>query len=494
MDSKTAIAAAPIEIELKFAIDPADIAAFRRLPFLRDVPATETALSATYFDTEDHALYHAGYTLRLRRSAKGVTQTLKGPSTGGAGLFARSEAEHLVEGDALDAALLAGDLPEELRLATSGRLAPIFTIETERTEWLLRSGASLISLCADSGAIEAAGQRQAVAEIELEVKEGPVEAAVALAQTAAAQVALHLEPLTKSDRGYRLIGVERLRRSRGALPPAQSFTATLRRIAASLLNDIALQRPVVAASGEVEAVHHMRVLLRRLRCLLDIVRETMDVPGIATAMRTLRRAFRRLGAVREIDILTAALPLNSEAADPALARLAEARMIAMARAARTLASRRFGRAQLRLLAFATATDDAAERPGRIQKELGRVLRRRWRALREAGAPGPQSPAARHRLRIKAKTLRYASDFAEDLYPSEKALKQRKRLQSSVRTLQETLGQLNDERTLAGIAVDLLGKPAAVSLGLAEGGPVDPATLAAADRAYQALVRAKPYWR
>ncbi len=494
MDTRTAIDATPIEIELKFAIDPADLAAVRRLPFLRDVPATEKTLSATYFDTDDHALYHAGYTLRLRHSAEGATQTLKGPSAGGAGLFARSEMEHAVQGPTLDPALLAGALPEELRVATRGRLAPIFVIETERTEWRVQAGDAVISLCADIGTIEAEGQRLPVAEIEMEVMEGPVDAAVDLARSAAKSLALHLEPLAKSDRGYRLLGVERPGKSRGAPPPAPSFAASLRQIAAVLLDEIACARPLLAASGEVEAVHHMRVLLRRLRCLLDIARETMDVPGLGAPTRTLRRAFRRLGAVREIDILAAALPRNIEAADPALARLAEARIAKMARASRTLASRRFGLALIRLLAFATASDDPVQRPGRIRKEAGRVLGRRWREMKQAGAPASRSPAARHRLRIKAKTLRYASEFAEDLYPSGKSLKQRKHLQSAVRALQETLGQLNDARMLAGIAVALLGKPAAASLGLADDSPVDPDILVAADRAYHALVTTKPYWR
>jgi hypothetical protein len=61
-------------------------------------------------------------------------------------------------------------------------------------------------------------------------------------------------------------------------------------------------------------------------------------------------------------------------------------------------------------------------------------------------------------------------------------------------LQETLGQLNDARMLAGIAIALLGKPAAASLGLADDSPVDPDILVAADRAYHALVTTKPYWR
>jgi Uncharacterized conserved protein len=51
--------------------------------------------------------------------------------------------------------------------------------------------------------------------------------------------------------------------------------------------------------------------------------------------------------------------------------------------------------------------------------------------------------ARHKLRIRAKKLRYMIEFFGDVFPGHKNVKRRKTALTSLKTLQDTLGSLND---------------------------------------------------
>jgi CHAD domain-containing protein len=51
--------------------------------------------------------------------------------------------------------------------------------------------------------------------------------------------------------------------------------------------------------------------------------------------------------------------------------------------------------------------------------------------------------SRHKLRIQAKKLRYATEFFASLYASKRALKRRHKFLSTLERLQDGLGDLND---------------------------------------------------
>jgi CHAD domain-containing protein len=51
--------------------------------------------------------------------------------------------------------------------------------------------------------------------------------------------------------------------------------------------------------------------------------------------------------------------------------------------------------------------------------------------------------SRHKLRIQAKKVRYASEFFAGLFPGKKALKRREKFLSGLESVQDCLGDLND---------------------------------------------------
>jgi CHAD domain-containing protein len=90
-------------------------------------------------------------------------------------------------------------------------------------------------------------------------------------------------------------------------PPAaetarQLASRTLAALAASVWGH---ERGVIA--GEVEAVHDMRVLIRRLRVALSNFAACFDAAGRRAARAELSKLADKLGAVRDLDVLIAAL-------------------------------------------------------------------------------------------------------------------------------------------------------------------------------------------
>ena len=116
------------------------------------------------------------------------------------------------------------------------------------------------------------------------------------------------------------------------------------------------------------------------------------------------------------------------------------------------------------------------------------------------------PKRRHRIRIRAKKLRYASEFFGGAFPGKKATWRRDELVAALERLQDTLGDLNDisvheelTERLA-IALEENGKPRSANKAFAAGrisgreeariAPV----LKDAERVYARFAKVKPFWR
>jgi len=285
------------------------------------------------------------------------------------------------------------------------------------------------------------------------------------------------------------------RQKAGTVDPP-NITLAIRRMMAGLIEEIAIERPSVLAPGDAEAVHRLRVLLRRLRCLLDVAAETITTRSFVRPSRTIRRAFRRLGTVRDLDILNSAVPQNAEIADGALVLIAAERQRVLAKARRTLSGRRFAATMLDLLAFAEidAPADELHSDGRavIDEELPAALGRRWRRISRSRRPSQLPVKARHQLRIEAKVFRYTTEFFGGFFPDDKAQKRRAKAEDAVRDMQTYLGRLNDRRNVERLARDHLGGAVTTALGLTASAP-EPSELRGADKAFKRLVGCKRYW-
>ena len=133
-------ASAPVEIELKLAIDPAATAALRGHPAIRAIararPRTAEVVS-TYYDTPDCRLQRAGVALRLRRDGRRWLMTVKGAPLpdGATGVVVRPEFEWPLARPQIDAMRLA-TTPWRAVFAKAmrkGGLAPGFATTFRRT-------------------------------------------------------------------------------------------------------------------------------------------------------------------------------------------------------------------------------------------------------------------------------------------------------------------------------------------------------------------------
>jgi CHAD domain-containing protein len=206
------------------------------------------------------------------------------------------------------------------------------------------------------------------------------------------------------------------------------------------------------AAGEPAAVHRARVASRRLRELLPVLE--MDAEGRDKIARRLRKAARRLGRVREQDVLVLLvdeLRKTRRYPDRVLARVATA--VKAERAATR--KRRVKRAVLgeldRIHHKLEGIADALRTPasGQVQGKGwrwaldARVARRAERLGAKIEAAGAlYLPDRLHAVRIALKKLRYAVELSFDAGAQSLAPELR-----TLRRQQELLGRLHDLQVL-----------------------------------------------
>jgi CHAD domain-containing protein len=122
-------------------------------------------------------------------------------------------------------------------------------------------------------------------------------------------------------------------------------------------------------------------------------------------------------------------------------------------------------------------------------ELSRLRRRvkkRGRNLRDL------SVADRHRLRIRAKRLRYATEFFTATFQGKKCDKRRAKSLTALKDLQDALGTLND---LATRRILLAAEaPERQSHEPGESEPEERRLLKEAERAYARFAKVKSFWK
>jgi CHAD domain-containing protein len=196
--------------------------------------------------------------------------------------------------------------------------------------------------------------------------------------------------------------------------------------------------------------------------------------------------------------------------------LTQQRAAALARAQDAARSERFRALTLEIAGWLEAgqwrkpQDDLARDRGDIPIEISAAdqLTRRFKKIRKKGKTLTRLDArSRHKLRIQAKKVRYASEFFAGLFPGKKASKRREKFLSRLESVQDCLGDLNDiavhEDRITAVADGgrknrrRRGSPKrAFAAGLLTGredARLD-AVLQRATDAHAALARIKPFWR
>lgn len=455
--------AAPREVELKLEVAPRSLAGLKRRLAAEAEPCQSETLTSVYYDTPDLRLRKARVTLRLRTeggSGKRL-QTIKAEGAG-AGLFDRPEWEQAVTGDVPDLSAAAGTALEPLLTPlVRERLGRAFETRIERTVFSPRGEAAGITVALDHGEIVAGKRKVPIVELELESTAGDLGALFGFARRLGETVPVRLSTRSKAARGYALAKPGQPRAVRATplqiaadAPAGEAF----RLIARSCLHQLVANEAGVVA-GDPEALHQMRVGLRRLRAAISVFAEIIRDGEVETVKHELRWLGGRLGPTRDLDVLIADVlaPLcEAHPKEPRLAAFAaeaeRRRGEALTGVLAAVRSARFRKAMLMAAAWieagpwSTATDEAAaERRGQpIGVYAAQQLRRRLDRILKRGRHIRQLEAAeRHEFRIQVKKLRYASEFFSSFTESKKLRKRRDAALDAMRRLQDSLGDLND---------------------------------------------------
>ncbi|MBO9687718.1 CYTH domain-containing protein [Roseateles chitosanitabidus] len=510
------------EIELRFQIPESQWPAVRRWVAgdARSTPVQER-LQASYFDTVDRDLAHAGFALRLRREGEVWVQTLKGAAPDG-----MTRLEHNVplgaEAPTLDVARHADHpagqaLQQLLARLPEGALQPLFRTDITRLSRSMRTKFGTVELALDHGALLAGEgdtlRSTPVSEVEIELKSGEARAVLEVArQWAVERFGLTLELRTKALRGDLL--ARQLDCAPVSVSSALHWTGDMSRDDALHVLLRESLEPIVGNASQIasgrhqpEHLHQLRVGLRRLRAGLRLLAEDGDVAlqaladGAGALSRDLtvaRDADAQAEAAWRVAMLAAwhaerpSAAVESGTARPVdVAALLHARnvqgwMLAiigwLARPAPET-HEDLAIVHARIDAWRAAADQQIKRFDRLDTEGRHHLRRRLRKIRLALELAIALPGGAAGARL-----------------SKKALASRGRLLAQVHEAQQRLGALNDlevglaeAREQLALAMARGDVPAAAQAGFALG-YLRPRQAQALEKAAKAVGRVKPVGR
>lgn len=495
--------AVPREVELKLDCAASDLTVLAAHPRLDGaVAAGPDRLVTTYYDTPGRDLRAAGLTLRVRAQGDRFVQTVKAGG-GGVGLFDRAEWESEIPGETPDPLAWAGTAAEPILRDAGAPLERLFSSVMTRRVLPVVQGTSCILVTLDEGRIEGPAGGTPLCELELESRGGDPADLFVLAQALAETVPLRLGVMSKSARGFALIDGSVPGSSKAEpveLPEGASTAEVFRRVARACLRHMRLNEGVFSGVGrDPDALHQMRVALRRLRSALSLFAPLLEAdPRAASFADEISRVTEPFGRARDLDVfLDATLPALARARpdaglDDLRARAEAERERAYGAVLAILDSPQWRGLLLDLVGWIEtgawagqpeAGEDARDFAARALERARRRLKSRARGLRRL------DPEERHRVRIAGKKLRYGAEFFAGLYRKGKARRRRAAFGAALVDLQDHLGTLNDWETARSVTEGLAGpslpEPDAASVA---------DLLDAAAKARTRLLDVKPFWR
>jgi len=240
------------------------------------------------------------------------------------------------------------------------------------------------------------------------------------------------------------------------LDRSMSCVEAFRVITGSCIRQIIANEPGMCA-GHAEALHQLRVGLRRLRAATKAFAEVTADPQQGKIKAELKWVMKQIGPARDLDVFGTDVlePLRQiDTDDPHLAEAQrsynEMRRQAHESARSSIRSDRFRKNLLDLAEWIEVgpwtTDPALKevRERKVTERAAEVLARWRKRFRKRGKKlGDLSPQQRHILRMRAKDLRYVIEFFASLFPGQENGKRREAALAALEKLQDTLGALND---------------------------------------------------
>ena len=463
------------EFELKFEIPQSSLQ--RVVTALKNGKSSRQRLQAIYFDTEDGMLAQSGVVVRVRKEGRRWVQTAKGPTSGplerlehnvNLARQAKGEAPKVdlarhdgtPVGKAISGALhlKAGDAYPDL--------IPLYDTNVWRVTRVVAIEGSLVEIAFDQGRVRSSDKTLPLCELEVELKNGQPEHAVALARQWCADFGLSLSSITKSMKG------QRLRRGDLAGPAVPATAATFHRDATgaqivaavlqSCLNQILPNASELAAARSdsvhihADHIHQLRVGIRRLRTALRELDGLTDVFDL-TWEPALVHVFRQLGDLRDHGHLERDLqPKLLAAGGPELNFGQTGKDLPAPKSVVRTAV--FQDVLLSLIGVAHRPEPQVAAPHQAGRDaVKKILRSRLKKLRSAALKEGEkftelNETDQHRVRKRLKRLRYLSEFAAPFFKTRKL----NAFIAALKPAQDALGLYNDEL----MALDALRRLAA----------------------------------
>ena len=449
------------EFELKLTLSEKEFDRLIGHPRLSEpeLEQSERILKSIYYDTPDLRLRDLGVTLRVRNDGKGFLQTVKEGRVEN-GVSNPIEVEAPVDRPEPDLARISDKrLRRKLSKAVTGStLERAFETIITRTSYQLRQGDSLVELALDRGEARTKRRKMPICEAEFELIKGDPKVLLGITQELFAGEPVHLSPMSKAQRGYRLL----LKRpeARPEITPAKAKPADVKRgqtcgaafaqIFRSAAEQIIDNRTVVLETDQAEGAHQLRVGLTRLRAAHQALKpllETLAFRQLEDDARTLAHA---VGELRDADVLiediyapvTGAVP-DQEGFDALHRALQSHRAAKQDSARQCLQGEHWSRLLLSLALWPTMLEtDPSLQQQSIEDYARQALKKRWKNVAKCGrAIEHLDPEEKHQMRRSLKKLRYMIEFFAPLFPS----KEVKPFVKQLKMLQDVFGYVNDVR-------------------------------------------------
>ena len=452
----------PWEDEIKFRYGGDVVSLQRALNVWPRHRPKQKQLRSTYFDTADFDFWKSGVTLRIRQEGKaGFRLGAKFAGEVQAGPFRRGELEAEVPGLEPQLDVLGPAIARKLdRLRQQKTFVPLFETRVSRTLWVVAAGLSVIEVALDEGEIVLPdGRSQALREIELELKDGEAGDLYGLAHLLASKLEVTLDFTSKSDRGFAML-------HSGAPVPQKSLPLALKRkqtlneaigcMLSNILHHFVANWAALRETDAPEAVHQLRVSLRRMRSAFKILRHTLQSDVFDELREDAKQIASALGPARELDsfiaaaeggalqrperppgcdgLMTAARALRDEHYRTARTVIDGRRSTLFVLRLQSLLARRGWQSDLSPPARALL---AKRVRGASRTMLDRL---HARALKKGRRLAARSDAERHDLRIALKDLRYGMEFFAGLFDH---TRRSQKLLKTAGQLQDILGHHND---------------------------------------------------
>lgn len=302
------------EIEVKFTCDAATLSRVLQAEVLQASGShQERLLRAAYYDTSDLRLRKARAILRVRTTeGKDPVLCFKSMAPDQATSFQRSEIEVPTPQGLMDISLFDAPTAKLLkRLSGTKPLVAQFDVDVKRQTFDVTHRQAKIEISADVGEVKSPRKTAPILELELELKSGEEASLYDLALHLAREFPLSLSFMTKSERGFRLLGKAEdipLVSKLPELSPDMSLDDVIRLCLSHAVYHFTFSWPAPMMEHSPEAIHQMRIALRKLRTFVSVFSTSFECQDFDDMKRQAGAIAQSLGNARSLDVLDEALP------------------------------------------------------------------------------------------------------------------------------------------------------------------------------------------